>query len=106
MVLMLVYIDTASAVKVMPCRGTFNASIIALNANESLKNVGIDCAIGWSITSTYLPIGLVMLAQSEHTGLVDSVHSILASAITCHQMDWWILWIVDICSLLSKSSKE
>ena len=66
--LMLGNISTASEVKERAPVGAVILLISSLNAYKSLKNVGIDCAIGCSIISTHLPIGLVMLATSEHTG--------------------------------------
>ena len=68
-VLMLGNIATASEVKERTPGGAVVPLMRSLKAYESLKNVGIACAIGCNIMSTHFPIGLVMFATSEHTGL-------------------------------------
>ena len=67
-VLMLGIIATASEVKERAPAGAVVLLISSLKAYESFKNVGIACAIGCNIISTHLPMGLVMLATSEHPG--------------------------------------
>ena len=67
-VLMLGNIATASEVEEHAPAGAVVLLMSSLNAYESLKNVGIDCAIGCSIILPHLPMGLVMLAAYEHTG--------------------------------------
>ena len=64
-----------------------------LNAQDSLIYIHIAYATGWSIVSTPLPMRLVILAQSEHMGLVGLDFPCLASCGHCElnkssRVDW------------------
>ncbi len=64
-VLMLVCIVTATAVISYDLGRSLTISTRFWNAYESLKCIGINWFTDCSIVSTHLPIGLVMLVQSE-----------------------------------------
>jgi len=96
LVLMFVYIDTASAVKNLAPGGKTSSSVSTLKENESLKYVSIDCASGCGIKSPHFPIGFVMLATSEHIDLVGSRHFLSSSCVHLVHKIEIVEWVLRI----------